>query len=127
TGALALQVIEALAERGQALRRYTIVDLSGSLRERQRSTLAAHGALVHWADALPEQLDGAVLGNEVLDAMPVQLLARMGGVWHERGVAVDASGSLAWADRPSELRPPLEVPGDHDYVTEIHPQAEAFV
>jgi SAM-dependent MidA family methyltransferase len=127
TGALALQVIEALAELGQPLRRYTIVDLSGSLRERQRHTLSSHVDRVHWADALPEQLHGVVLGNEVLDAMPVQLLARTGRVWHERGVALDATGALAWADRATELRPPLEVEGGHDYVTEIHPQAEAFV
>ncbi len=82
TGALALQVIEALAALGQPLRRYTIVDLSGSLRERQRATLAAHANTVQWADALPAQLDGVVLGNEVLDAMPVQLLARTDGAWH---------------------------------------------
>ena len=25
------------------------------------------------------------------------------------------------------MRPPLDVPGEHDYLTEIHPQAEAFV
>jgi SAM-dependent MidA family methyltransferase len=127
TGALALQVIEALALAGQPLRRYTIVDLSGSLRERQRATLAVHGERVHWADALPEHMEGVVLGNEVLDAMPVQLLVRVGGVWHERGVVWGAPGTLAWADRPTALRPPLEVPGEHDYLTEIHPQAEAFV
>ncbi|WP_137918396.1 SAM-dependent methyltransferase [Hydrogenophaga sp. 2FB] len=127
TGALALQVIEALANLGQPLRRYTIVDLSGSLRERQRATLAMHADTVQWADALPARFEGVVLGNEVLDAMPVQLLARVGGVWHERGVALDASGAFNWADRPTTLRPPFEVDGAHDYVTEIHPQAEAFV
>lgn len=127
TGALALQVIEALAELGQPVRRYAIVDLSGSLRERQRATLGAHAQRVHWADALPPQMQGVVLGNEVLDAMPVQLLARRGGVWHERGVAMAEAGALAWADRATALRPPLEVDGEHDYVTEIHPQAEAFV
>ena len=127
SGALALQVIEALAALGQPLRRYTIVDLSGSLRERQRATLAAHAAVLHWADALPDTLSGVVLGNEVLDAMPVQLLARVNGAWHERGVALDAAGVLTWVDRATALRPPLEVPGEHDYLTEIHPQAEAFV
>ncbi|MGE0349568.1 class I SAM-dependent methyltransferase [Hydrogenophaga sp.] len=127
TGALARQVIEALAALGQPLRRYTIVDLSGSLRERQRATLAAHADVVHWVDALPDRMEGVVLGNEVLDAMPVQLLARVNGVWHERGVAQDAAGVLTWVDRATALRPPLEVPGEHDYVTEIHPQAEAFV
>ena len=127
TGALALQLLDALAVRGQMPRRYTIVDLSGSLRERQQATLAAHAGVVQWADALPERFEGVVLGNEVLDAMPVQLLARSGGAWFERGVALDAAGKLAWADRPTELRPPFEVDGVHDYLTEIHPQAEAFI
>jgi SAM-dependent MidA family methyltransferase len=62
----------------------------------------------------------------VLDAMPVQLLARVGGVWHERGVVLHA-GQLTWADRPTELRPPLAVDGPHDYLTEMHAQAEGFV
>ncbi|MDB5869429.1 MAG: hypothetical protein JWP96_1761, partial [Polaromonas sp.] len=31
------------------------------------------------------------------------------------------------ADVPTDLRPPLEIPGAHDYLTEIHPQAEGFV
>jgi SAM-dependent MidA family methyltransferase len=131
TGALALQVLDALAAMGQAPRRYTIVDLSGSLRERQRETLARHADRVRWADQLPERFEGVVLGNEVLDAMPVQLLHRVGGqaegVWHERGVALDDGGALVWAERPTDLRPPLDIEGPHDYLTEIHPQAEAFI
>jgi SAM-dependent MidA family methyltransferase len=126
TGALALQVLDALTAQGQAPRRYTIVDLSGSLRERQQATLAAYAGVVHWANALPEHFEGVVLGNEVLDAMPVQLLARANGAWFERGVAWHED-QLVWADRPTDLRPPLDVPGEHDYLTEIHPQAEAFV
>ena len=126
SGALALQVIEGLQAQGLSIDRYTIVDLSGSLRERQRSTLAAHAGLLHWADALPDAIEGVVLGNEVLDAMPVTLLARVGGVWHERGVVLEGD-ALAWADRPTALRPPLAIDGVHDVVTEIHPQAEAFV
>lgn len=127
SGALAAQLLDALAALGQLPGRYTIVDLSGSLRERQRATLAAHAERVRWVDALPEAMHGVVLGNEVLDAMPVQLLARTGGVWHERGVALGTAGALVWSDRPTALRPPLAIEGDHDYLTEIHPQAEAFV
>jgi len=82
---------------------------------------------VQWASELPESMRGVIVGNEVLDAMPVKLLVRAGGVWHERGVAAGADGALAWVDRPTELRPPLEPAGPHDYLTEIHPQAEAFV
>jgi len=81
---------------------------------------------VQWADALPERFEGVVVGNELLDAMPVKLLARLGGAWHERGVALD-HGRFAWQDRPTLLRPPVDIEGEHDYLTEIHPQAEAFV
>ena len=123
TGALALQLLDAL---GDQVRRYTIIDLSGALRERQSQTLAPHARKVRWLDAWPEAIEGVVVGNEVLDAMPVQLLARKGGVWHARGVIL-AEESLAWADRPTDLRPPVEIEGDHDVLTEIHPQAEAFV
>ena len=96
SGALALQVLDALGER---ITRYTIVDLSGVLRERQREKLAAHGDKVRWATELPEKMRGVAL--------------------HE--------GRYTYADTPTDLRPPLEVVGNHDYVTEIHPQAEGFV
>ena len=123
TGALALQLLDAL---GEQVRRYTIIDLSGTLRERQAQTLSGHAHKVRWLDAWPDAMEGVVVGNEVLDAMPVQLLARVDGVWHERGVVLQGEG-LAWADRPTSLRPPLEIDGEHDYLTEIHPQAEAFI
>lgn len=123
TGALALQLLDALGEK---VRRYTIIDLSGTLRTRQAETLAAHAHKVRWLDVWPEAIEGVVVGNEVLDAMPVQLLVRKHGVWYERGVMADAEG-FAWADRPTPLRPPVEIDGDHDYLTEIHPQAEAFI
>jgi SAM-dependent MidA family methyltransferase len=125
SGVLAAQLLDALGER---VRRYTIVDLSGSLRERQQEALARFPGKVEWVDELPEALSGVVVGNEVLDAMPVKLLARINGSWHERGVTASGpDGALGWADRPSELRPPVEIAGAHDYLTEIHPQAEAFV
>jgi len=147
SGALALQLLDNLGDRVKC---YTIVDLSGSLRARQQDTLKAHAHKVQWVDALPEQLSGVVVGNEVLDAMPVQLLVRKSGVWHERGVVWNAdalsqrqagvspsdseasanaasASPLQWEDRVTDLRPPMEVPGEHDYLTEIHSQAEAFV
>ncbi len=133
SGALALQLLQALDSR---VRRYTIVDLSGTLRERQRSELAAWSGRVEWVSELPQAMRGVVVGNEVLDAMPVKLLARTGGHWHERGVVLaaqsdpepdDPHGGLAWQDRLTDLRPSVEVAGGHDYLTEIHPQAEAFV
>ena len=163
SGALALQILDELVRLHVPLVRYTIVDVSGSLRARQQQRLRAYGDTVRWVDELPEQMQGVVVGNEVLDAMPVKLLARRNGVWFERGVALvhaDAAAApatsgtapgfngsfeetclvedtglaegtttprLAWADRSTHLRPPVDVPGSHDYLTEIHPQAEAFI
>ena len=45
--------------------------------------------------------------------MPVQLLVRKRGVWHERGLIwnADAATPLQWDDRVTDLRPPLDVPG----------------
>ncbi|WP_309682879.1 SAM-dependent methyltransferase, partial [Polaromonas sp.] len=123
SGALALQILDAI---GPQLERYTIVDLSGSLVARQRELLAGHGGKVRWVSELPPRMRGVVVGNEVLDAMPVKLLSRLNGVWHERGVVMH-KGQLTYADQATDLRPPLEVEGSHDYLTEIHPQAEGFI
>ena len=128
SGALAVQLLHALDEMGCTDVRYRIVDLSGTLRERQQQALVRYADRVEWLNELPEAMEGVVVGNEVLDAMPVQLLARVGGQWFERGVVRNPQGDgWAWADRPTELRPPVEVPGEHDYLTEIHPQAKAFI
>ena len=123
SGALARQLLDALEPR---VERYTIVDLSGSLQARQRDRLQAHAGKVRWVSELPAQMRGVVLGNEVLDAMPVQLLARLDGAWYERGVVVH-KGCFSYADRPTDLRPPLDISGANGYVTEIHTQAEGFV
>jgi SAM-dependent MidA family methyltransferase len=123
SGALAAQLLDALGER---VRRYAIVDLSGSLRQRQAERLARFGDRVVWLDAWPEAVHGVVVGNEVLDAMPVQLLHFDGADWFERGVASAGEG-YAFADRPTALRPPGGGPFVPGTTTEIHAQAEAFV
>ena len=93
SGALAEQLLEALdaddADDDGMLRQpvdLTIIELSGPLRERQQARLARFAPRVQWLDAWPETMEGVVVGNEVLDAMPVKLLHRAGGRWHERGV-----------------------------------------
>jgi SAM-dependent MidA family methyltransferase len=132
TGALAEQL---LGELGERIERYTIVDLSGTLRDRQHQRLQReHPGLVHkviWADSLPDTLEGVIVGNEVLDAMPVHLMSWDGQRWLERGVGLTDTGFI-WVDRPAPegVRPPSEHP-DSDFVpgtvTETHGQAEAFV
>ena len=124
-GSLALQLLQAL---GDSVERYDIVEVSAHLREQQAEKLKAHAHKVQWLDALPEHINAVVVGNEVLDAMPVKLLHRVNTVWHERGVAWDESqNSYVWQDRPTDLRPPCAIEGSHDYLCEIHLQAEAFM
>ena len=124
SGALAVQLLGALGDR---IDRYTIVELSGSLRARQQAVLAGVGACpVHWVGELPESFEGVVVGNEVLDAMPVRLLVRKHGLWHGAGVAWNGQAP-GYADVPTDLRPPVEIEGTHDYLTEIHPHAQAFM
>jgi SAM-dependent MidA family methyltransferase len=123
SGALAHQLLDAL---GEQVERYTIVDLSGTLRERQRERLAAFGDRVRWVDELPARIAGVIVGNEVLDAMPVQLLHFDGTRWFERGVVAHGDG-FAWGDRPTALKPPFDGPFAPGTVTEIHPQADAFI
>lgn len=128
SGALAFQLLSELKKLGCDVRRYNIMDLSSTLKMRQQAKLAAFGDQVNWLNQWPDQLQGVVVGNEVLDAMPVKLLYRHQGQWHERGVVkADTPDGLAWEDRLTDLRPPVEPVGEHDYLTEIQPQGEAFV
>ncbi|MDB5818349.1 MAG: methyltransferase type 12, partial [Rhizobacter sp.] len=133
SGALAAQLLEALGPTGSHLiGHYNIVDLSGSLRQRQQVTLAPWGDTVRWLDELPATMRGVVIGNEVLDAMPVQLLLWDGSDWFERGVALlgDPSAddvAFTWADRATDLRPPVDTPFVAGTTVEIQPQARAFI
>ena len=123
SGALAEQLLDAL---GDGVRGYRIVELSAALAARQRQRLARFGERVQWLSELPPTLRGVIVGNEVLDAMPVQLLHFDGQCWRERGVCAEGTG-WAWEDRPTTLHPPVDGPFLPGTVTEIHPQAQAFV
>ncbi|MCW5632205.1 MAG: SAM-dependent methyltransferase [Rubrivivax sp.] len=129
SGALAEQLLDALAALGAPPRRYAIVELPGALRARQQDRLAGFGPRVQWLDAWPGEMRAVVVGNEVLDAMPVKLLRWDGTTWFERGIvaAPHTVGGLAFGDRPTALRPPLAERALPGAVLEVHAQAEAFV
>jgi len=136
SGRLCADVLTELASRDALPNRYWLLEVSPDLRERQRAHLNAavpeHLPRVGWIDVLPEHWTGAVLANEVLDAVPVHLIARMDGEWLERGVIIDGRGRLAFADRKlgSELlraRARSRFPAVGDYRSELNPGAEALV
>jgi SAM-dependent MidA family methyltransferase len=128
SGALARGLLHALGAR---VRRYSIVELSAPLRERQREETREFGDRVRWLGALPDAIDGVVVGNEVLDAMPVELIHFDGLAWRQRGVARGAARhgghAFQWSDRPTTLRPPVDAEFPPGSTTELQLQAQAFV
>jgi SAM-dependent MidA family methyltransferase len=98
SGALARDLLDALAQLGLRDVRYEIVEVSPELRARQRGALAGRDVL--WRTAPPPGFAGVVIANEVLDVMPVKLFVKRDGQVHERGVAL-ADGQLVFAERPA--------------------------
>lgn len=121
---------------------YHIVDVSGALQDIQRETLRSAGidteTRVRWETHLPDTLEGVLLGNEVLDAMPVRLFSWNAGHVMERHVCpapVPAQTALAWQDLPADGQLQRVVgqlhashgPWPDDYVSEWPEQAAGFV
>ena len=133
SGALAATLLEELERSGKAPRNYLILELSSDLRERSRDTLAARVPhlleRVAWLNRLPPSFSGVVIGNEVLDAMPVHMVRVQGGKIEEGGVGVRAD-RLDWSWRVAsgdllDAARALKLP--EGFRTEIPLVARAFV
>jgi len=77
SGIMAADILKALESLNELPKQYLILELSADLQQRQRETLQAQVPhlldRVQWLKSLPtEPLQGVILANEVLDAMPVQ-------------------------------------------------------
>jgi len=133
TGKLARDVLDALAGLGVQLDSYTIVELSGELRARQQEALKDFPQ-VRWLNGFPEGFCGAVLANEVLDAMPVELVVKEAGGWKRQLVTV-ADGAFAFVQGEPDaalLEQLVRQIPDADalqdgYLTELHPVAAGFM
>jgi SAM-dependent MidA family methyltransferase len=134
TGKLALDLLRALQDMNQLPEQYCIMDVSAHLRHIQQETL--HKALpaelmqrVLWLDTLPQDFVGMIVGNEVLDAIPLHLVHHTAQGLYERGVAFN--GNFVWEDKPLlsgnlfEAASALALPVD--YLTEICPAASGLI
>jgi SAM-dependent MidA family methyltransferase len=139
TGRMAATVLETLAAEGVLPERYSILEVSGDLAQRQRERVRALPASLRervvWLDKLPERpLSGVILANEVLDALPCQrfvvstegvlevvVAAAQGFV--ERVVAPGAVLAVAALSLLRELPEPLPV----GYTSEICLRVEPWV
>jgi SAM-dependent MidA family methyltransferase len=124
TGALANSFLDATSNID-----YRILEVSVDLRERQARALASKN--VEWLDALPEKISGLVLLNEVLDAVPCEIV-RFNNSRYEQAHVLLQGCTFAWRWLPllngalldaAKLRvPPIE-----GYTSEINLEAEALV
>lgn len=129
TGKLAHDILTELGNQGISVSRYFIVELSAELKARQQQTLSSFSQ-VEWLDALPAQFSGVMLGNEVLDAMPVHLVLKTDDGWKERGVGFE-NGHFFYSDRPCQTWMLDQIPEPDTlptgYLTEVHPIAVGFM
>jgi len=140
SGKLALDLILELERLGQLPQRYCILELSADLRLRQQQRIERDAPHLlprfAWLDTLPRRFTGLVLGNEVLDAMPVHLVTWHNGQIFERGVSLQ-EGRFVWCERPltggellhqaQALAPAGFVSGAAAYTSEISLAAQGFM
>ncbi|MCD6026377.1 MAG: class SAM-dependent methyltransferase [Solimicrobium sp.] len=130
TGKLAVDLLTELHRHNCPPDRYYIVELSGELRARQEELLRDFSEVV-WLENIPATFSGLVLGNEVLDAMPVHLVRKTETGWNEVGVTWQDSG-LQWAEKPwPDLTLLKQIPLAEElpvgYLTELHVTAKGFM
>ncbi len=134
SGRLAVDLLAELERLGALPARYCILEVSADLRERQQRAIARElphlRERVQWLDELPAHFGGVILGNEVLDALPVELVHWTADAPLVRGVALEGE-TFAWRDRPIAdplLRARAEAlnlaPG---YLSEINLAADALI
>lgn len=116
SGVMAAEILLELERMGRLPWQYQILELSAGLREKQRQTLseAAPHLLqrVVWLDTLPQApLSGAIVANEVVDAIPAERFVVRDGEAVAMGVSTSPEGALIWSEAPSGGQPvaaPLE-------------------
>jgi SAM-dependent MidA family methyltransferase len=101
---------------------YSILETSAELRERQASRLPH----VRFVNEVPANFRGAIVANEVVDAMPVHVVHWTAQGILERGV----NRAFEWEDRPAggallEVARDIQVPAP--YVSEINLQGAAWM
>ena len=127
SGVLARDLLQALAVMGVIPNHYRILEISPSLIQKQQTVLGAYlgkaRPLVQWINTLPEQIEGVLLGNELLDAMPCEVVHWTPSQIFHRGVSCN-DGQLEWVDKPikdkSLLALAQQIDPIGDYISEIN-------
>lgn len=106
SGVMAADLLLELERLGALPEKYMILELSAELTQRQQATIESRAAQllgrVVWLDELPDgKINGVVLANEVLDAMPVECFRIASGNVESLHVC-HADQKLATVYRPAD-------------------------
>jgi SAM-dependent MidA family methyltransferase len=126
SGKLAVDMLAELEQLGSLPESYAILEVSADLRARQQTLMREHLphllGRVHWLDELPDRFIGAIVANEVLDALPVHLVHWRDSSITERGVAWGENGFI-WQVRAINdvdlFHAAQQIRVPDDYVSEI--------
>ncbi|KPN72981.1 class I SAM-dependent methyltransferase [Neisseria sp. 74A18] len=132
TGELAATLLQQLSD---GLSNYYIIEISNELAERQKQHIlkkAPHAVekVIHLTE-LPDTFDGIIIGNEVLDAMPCEIIKHEHGGFWQIGVSLENQSFIQTA-RPLVQEELLKAaaeyfPASEPYTSELHPAQHAFI
>jgi SAM-dependent MidA family methyltransferase len=93
SGRLAVDILQKLDELDALPDRYSILEVSADLRERQaeliREAVPTLAERVDWLDDLPDSHSGVIIANEVLDALPVERFSIESGRVYQHCVVLE--------------------------------------
>ncbi len=136
SGKLAFDILTECLHSNIPIKRYFIVELSGELRARQEQRLKDFPQVI-WLSTMPSSFAGVVIGNEVLDAMPIELVCKSNDGWQRLGVSTEdtnppsfklvemTTSSNEEADLIAQIPDADELPVG--YVSEVHPIGVGFM
>ena len=137
TGKLATSIMTRLQDLGFTLDSYNIIEISPDLAQRQKKRIQKTveeleiPTQCEWLSELPKNFSGVILANEVIDAIPCDIIIYRNGFWYSHGVAFE-NNKLTWkTGSPVEqsLLPETLLTGNfpEGYVTELHTPAIAWM
>jgi SAM-dependent MidA family methyltransferase len=101
SGKFALEVIQSLDSK--KIDHYFILEISHSLRKHQYELLIKNlpphlFSKVQWIDKIPQEYNGIIFCNELLDALPIDLIKKSSGIPYQKGVGLE-NDLFIWKDK----------------------------
>lgn len=136
SGKMAADILVELEQQDQLPERYLILDVSPDLKARQLQTIKQRiprlANKIKWISQAPDNFKSIILGNEVLDAMPVNLFTQHREQVFEHYV-IEENGKLLEQLRPAKAKlrekvMSLAIPEDATpYTSEINPNLDGWI